>query len=106
MIAVDLKLAEIDGISVAAYIEQLGTMASKPTINQHLTAIRQLFDDLTTGGVLDINPAASMRGPKYVVRRGKTSVLSLEEGENCSPCITKLYESHTRGTNFRGSGKN
>jgi hypothetical protein len=32
VIAVDLKLAEIDAISVTAYIEQLGTMASKPTI--------------------------------------------------------------------------
>jgi integrase/recombinase XerD len=82
VIAVDLKLAEIDAISVTAYIEQLGTMASKPTIKQHLAAIRQLFDYLTTGGVLDINPAASVRGPKYMVRRGKTSVLSLEEGED------------------------
>jgi integrase/recombinase XerC len=40
---------------------------------------RQLFDYLTTGSILDVNPAASMRGPKYVVRRGKTPVLSSEE---------------------------
>jgi integrase/recombinase XerD len=74
-----LELADIEAISVATYIEQLGTTASKPTVKQHLAAIRQLFDYLTTGGVLEVNPAASVRGPKYVVRRGKTPVLSSEE---------------------------
>jgi len=74
-----LGLAEIDALSVAAYVEQLGTTASKPTVKQHLAAIRQLFDYLTTGGILEVNPAASVRGPKYVVRRGKTPVLSAEE---------------------------
>jgi site-specific recombinase XerD len=64
---------------VATYVEQLGTTASKPTVKQHLAAIRQLFDYMTTGGVLEVNPAASVRGPKYVVRRGKTPVLSSEE---------------------------
>ena len=74
-----LKLADIEAISVATYIEQLGTNASKPTVKQHLAAIRQLFDHLTTGGILEVNPAASVRGPRYVVRRGKTPVLSSEE---------------------------
>jgi integrase/recombinase XerD len=74
-----LKMEEIEAITVATYIEQLGTTASKPTVKQHLAAIRQLFDYLTTGGVLEVNPAASVRGPKYVVRRGKTPVLSSEE---------------------------
>jgi site-specific recombinase XerD len=63
-----LKLADIEAISVATYIEQLGT-ASKPTVKQHLAAIRQLFDYLTTGGILDVNPVASVRGPRYVVNR-------------------------------------
>jgi site-specific recombinase XerD len=74
-----LRPKEIEALSVAAYIEQLGGTASKPTVKQHLAAIRQLFDYLTTGGVLEVNPAASVRGPKYVVRRGKTPVLSSEE---------------------------
>src|SRR5689334_22452190 len=63
-----LRLSEIDALCVAVYIEQLGTSASKPTVKQHLAGIRQLFDYLTTGGLLDVNPAASVRGPKYVVR--------------------------------------
>jgi integrase/recombinase XerD len=74
-----LKLADIGAITVATYIEQLGTKTSKPTVKQHLAAIRQLFDYLTTGGTLEANPAASVRGPKFVVRRGKTPVLSSEE---------------------------
>jgi site-specific recombinase XerD len=64
---------------VAAYIEHLGTEASKPTVKQHLAAIRKLFDYLTTCGILESNPATSVRGPKYVVRRGKTPVPSAEE---------------------------
>jgi site-specific recombinase XerD len=67
-----LELHEIEAISVAAYIEQLGTTVSKPTVKQHLAAIRRLFDYLTNGGILDVNPASAVRGPKYVVRRGKT----------------------------------
>jgi integrase/recombinase XerD len=74
-----LQLHEIEAITVAAYVEQLGGRASKPTIKQHLAAIRQLFDYLTTGGILEVNPAASVRGPKYVVKRGKTPVLSSEQ---------------------------
>jgi integrase/recombinase XerD len=75
----ELKLGDIEPLSVAAYIEQLGAEASKPTVKQHLAAIRELFDYLTTGGILGSNPASSVRGPKYVVRRGKTPVLSAEE---------------------------
>ena len=48
---------EIEPFSVAAYIEQLGAEASKPTVKQHLAAIRKLFDYLTTGGILESNPA-------------------------------------------------
>ena len=73
-----LELEEIEPLSVAAYIEQLGVQVSKPTVKQHLAAIRKLFDYLTTGRVLDSNPATSVRGPKYVARRGKTPVLGHE----------------------------
>jgi integrase/recombinase XerD len=38
-----------------------------------------LFDRLVTGHVLDVNPAHAVRGPKYVVRKGKTPVLTAEE---------------------------
>jgi site-specific recombinase XerC len=73
---------ELDAIRpriVAAYIEQLGAGMAKPSVKQHLAAIRQLFDYLVTGGILPSNPAGAVRGPKYVVKRGKTPVLSAEQ---------------------------
>jgi site-specific recombinase XerC len=38
-----------------------------------------LFDWLVVGQVLAINPAHAVRGPKHVVKRGKTPVLSEEQ---------------------------
>ncbi len=35
-----------------------------------------LFDWLVVGQVLAINPAHAVRGPKHVVKRGKTPVLT------------------------------
>ena len=38
-----------------------------------------LFDWLVVGQVLAFNPASSVRGPKHVVKTGKTSLLSSSE---------------------------
>jgi len=38
-----------------------------------------LFDWLVVGQVVPHNPASSVRGPKHVVKRGKTPVLSAED---------------------------
>ena len=72
-----LSLRDIQPVHVAAYVEQ--HPGSKPTVKQHLAAIRMLFDWLVTGQVVPTNPAASVRGPKYVVRKGKTPVLTAEQ---------------------------
>lgn len=76
-----LTMAALRPSHVAAYIEQMSRDAdiSPPTVKQHLSAIRMLFDWLVIGQVLPMNPTASVRGPKYVVKRGKTPVLSNEE---------------------------
>jgi site-specific recombinase XerD len=73
------ELADIEPVHVAAYIELLQTTAAKPTVKLHLAAIRMLFDWLIIGQVLAVNPAHAVRGPKHVVRRGKTPVLTEEE---------------------------
>src|SRR5882762_2697857 len=73
------ELVAIEPLHVAAYIEQLQHAMAKPTVKQHLAAIRMLFDWLVVGQVLATNPAHSVRGPKHVVRRGKTPVLTAEE---------------------------
>src|ERR1700720_138201 len=64
---------------VAAYIRGLGKDFEKPTVKQHLAAIRMLFDWLVTGQVIATNPAHAVRGPKYVVKGGKTPVLASDE---------------------------
>jgi integrase/recombinase XerD len=38
-----------------------------------------LFDWLVTGGILATNPAHGVRGPKHVVKSGKTPVLTGEQ---------------------------
>jgi site-specific recombinase XerD len=70
-----LALAAIRPFDVAAYIEGLQQEHSAPGVKQQLAAVRMLFDWLITGQVLPTNPAAAVRGPKHVVKTGKTPVL-------------------------------
>lgn len=72
-------LLAVEPITVATYIEQLGLTASPPTVKQHLAAVRGLFDWLVTGAQLPSNPAASVRGPRHSVKRGKTPVLTADD---------------------------
>ena len=63
---------------VAAYIEELTRALAPASVKQHLASIRMLFDWLVLGHVIPFDPAASVRGPKHVVRTGKTSVRSAD----------------------------
>jgi integrase/recombinase XerD len=73
------ELVGIEPLHVAAYIEQRQHAMAKPTVKQHLAAIRMLFDWLVVGQVLASNPAHAVRGPKHVVKRGKTPVLTADQ---------------------------
>ena len=73
------SLAAIQPIHVAAWVQDLGRDHAAPTVKQHLAAIRMLFDWLIVGQSLAFNPAASVRGPRHSVKRGKTPVLATEE---------------------------
>ena len=64
---------------VAAFVKDKEGHVAKPTVKQHLAAIRMLFDWLVTGHIIDVNPAHAVRGPKYVVKKGKTPVLTAVE---------------------------
>jgi hypothetical protein len=46
------------------------------------------FDWLVVGQILATNPAHAVRGPKHVVRRGKTPVLTEEQPGACSTAST------------------
>src|SRR5579862_4210559 len=70
------RLEQLNPTLVAAYVEQLGTTHAKPSVKQHLAAVRMLFDWLIVGQVMPTNPAGAVRGPAHVVKRGKTPVLT------------------------------
>lgn len=74
-----LTLSSLQPLHIAGYLEQLSRERSRPTVKQHLAALRMLFDWLVVTRVLDANPASSVRGPKHQVRRGKTPVLTSDE---------------------------
>jgi site-specific recombinase XerD len=74
-----LTLTTIRPFDVATYIETLQQTHSTPGVKQQLAAVRMLFDWLITGQVAPSNPASAVRGPKHVVRTGKTPVLDGKE---------------------------
>jgi site-specific recombinase XerD len=82
------ELAAVQPFHVAAFIKDLQAEVSPPTVKQHLAAIRMLFDWLVTGHVIDVNPAHAVRGPKYVVKKGKTPVLTADEARTLLDSIS------------------
>jgi hypothetical protein len=87
------ELADIEPIHVAAYVEALQATNAKPTVKQHLAAVRMLFDWLVVGQVLAINPAHAVRGPKHVVKRGKTPVLITDDARRLLDSIPIVRKS-------------
>ena len=81
-----IRLAQLEPILVAAYIEQHPLAA--PSVKQHLAAIRMLCDYLVVTGVLRMNPAAAVRGPTHVAKCGKTPVLTGAEARAFLDAIT------------------
>lgn len=74
-----IALAQLSPVVTSLYIEEISLRLDRPSVKQHLAAIRMLCDWLVIGHVLITNPAASVRGPKHVVKRGKTPVLTAEQ---------------------------
>lgn len=80
-------LVEVEPLHVGAYLRALGGTHEKPTVKQHLAAVRMLFDWLVVGQVIAVNPAHAARGPKHVVKRGKTPVLTPAEARKLLDAI-------------------
>ena len=74
-----IALDQIEPVVVAAYIEE--HPSAPATVKQHLAAIRMLFDYFVQRQVLRSNPASVVRGPRHVVKKGKTPVLSREDAK-------------------------
>jgi len=70
-----LTLTAIRPFDVAAWVNVLQETHGAPGVKQQLAAVRMLFNWLITGQVVPFNPASAVRGPKHVVKTGKTPVL-------------------------------
>ena len=81
------RLTAIESVHVAAYIEQLCKARSAPTAKLRLAALRHLFDWLVIGQIMPVNPAAAVRAPCHIVRRGKTPVLDPAEARQLIDAI-------------------
>src|SRR5260370_6708459 len=81
------QITAIKGVHVAAYIEQLQRGRSAPTAKLRLAALRHLFDWMVIGQIMPTDPAAAVRGPRYIVRRGKTPVLDPAEARQLIDAI-------------------
>src|SRR6202035_460645 len=73
------ELTTVRPFHVAAWIEDFP--GSKPTIKQKIAAVRMLYDFLVVRQITPSNPAHAVRGPKYVVKKGKTPVWSREDAK-------------------------
>ena len=72
---------------MAAWVKDLQQNHGAPGVKQQLAAVRMLFDWLITGQIVPMNPAAAVRGPKHVVKTGKTPVL---EGDKWRKLLASL----------------
>src|SRR3954469_21922973 len=72
-----LALRQATSFVVGDYVEHHlldkdGHPLSAPTVKQHLAGLRHFFDNQQMYHGVAINPAASVRGPRYSAREGKT----------------------------------
>src|SRR4051794_15136679 len=72
-----LQLRQVTSFLVGDYVEHHltdkdGHPLSAPSKKQHLAGLRHFFDNQQMFHGVVINPASSVRGPKYSAREGKT----------------------------------
>src|SRR4051794_26820423 len=81
-----IGLTNVSPVVVGEYIRKQ-LVGSKPTKKLHLSALRHFFDQLVLRHVIVLNPAASVRAPKYSVVEGKTPALSVEQARQVLAAI-------------------
>ena len=74
-----LALDQLQPVIVATYVESLLQTHSIPTVKQHMAAVKMFFDDLVLGQVCPRNPCHGVRAPRYVIKQGKTPVLTAQQ---------------------------
>ena len=100
-----LSLTTIRPFDVAARVKDLQQTHGAPGMKQQLAAVRMLFDWLITGQVVPMNPAAAVRGPKHVVKTGKTPVLEGDEWRKLLDSIPAVtFREEVRKRRYEGAG--
>lgn len=84
----NVGFAEILPPMIGIYFRELEEELSTPSVKQELSAIKKLFDFFVNQGVMPFNKAATVRGPKYSPREGKTQELSASD-------VRTLFDSMT-----------
>ncbi len=74
-----VELESLTRLHVAAYVEELTHLQTAPTVKQNLAALKMLFSYL---GVPRDNPTEGVKGPKHVVRKGRTPVLAADQARH------------------------
>jgi len=74
-----VRLDQVKPFMLAAYREELLKRYHVRSVKQHLSALRRLFDQMVIDQVIPLNPAATVRGPKFSAKQGVTPILSEEE---------------------------
>ena len=73
------ELPAVRPVHIAAWIEERQETLAAPSVKQELAAVRMFFDWLVVGQIVPMNPASAVHGPRHIVRKGKTPVLSAGE---------------------------
>jgi site-specific recombinase XerD len=76
-----LDFDRIKSFHISAYIEGLLGCRAKSSVKQHLASLRMLYDWLVVGQIVAVNPAHAVRGPRLVVKKGKTPVLTEDQAK-------------------------
>lgn len=71
-----IPLEQVKPFMLASYREDLLKRYHVRSVKQHLSALRRVFDQLVVDQVIPLNPAATVRGPKFSARHGTTPILT------------------------------
>ena len=78
-----LQFGTIDAVKpyhISAWLDaMLGEGLSAPTVKQRLAALNSLFESLLAQRIIDTNPARLVQGPRHVINKGRTPVLTGDE---------------------------
>jgi site-specific recombinase XerD len=91
--------SQVTPVVVSRWVQDLkAANLETATIKQRLAAVKGFLDYLATGGIIPVNPAVSVRGPKYSANRGKTPVLT---GQQAAQLLASIDTSTLSGLRDR-----